>query len=111
MYVAAHAIRAMLARDPGLPQVACFDTAMHQTWPRVEQMFALPKELEDEGVRRYGLHGLSYEYIAGVLPTFDARAASGHGAPAADAGAGVDREVRAREKASDHAPVWITLAG
>ena len=71
------AIRAMLARDPGLPQVACFDTAMHQTWPRVEQMFALPKELEDEGVRRYGLHGLSYEYIAGVLPTFDARAARG----------------------------------
>src|SRR6185312_4736871 len=71
------AIRAVLTRAPELPQVACFDTAMHQAWPRVEQMFALPKELEEEGVRRYGLHGLSYEYIATVLPNFDERAARG----------------------------------
>jgi acetate kinase len=70
-------IRSLLARAPELPQIACFDTAMHRTFPRVEQMFALPKELEDEGVRRYGLHGLSYEYIAGVLPSVDARAAAG----------------------------------
>ena len=71
------AIRAVLARAPELPQVACFDTAMHRTFPRVEQMFALPRELEDAGVRRYGLHGLSYEYIASVLPQFDERAARG----------------------------------
>jgi acetate kinase len=71
------AIRAVLARAPELPQVACFDTAMHRTFPRVEQMFALPKELEDAGVRRYGLHGLSYEYIASVLPKYDDRAARG----------------------------------
>jgi acetate kinase len=71
------AIRAVLARAPELPQVACFDTAMHRSWPRVEQMFALPKEFEEAGVRRYGLHGLSYEYIASVLPKFDERAARG----------------------------------
>jgi acetate kinase len=71
------AIRAVRARAPELPQVACFDTAMHRTFPRVETMFALPKELEDAGVRRYGLHGLSYEYIATVLPRFDERAARG----------------------------------
>jgi acetate kinase len=70
-------IRALLAQSPELPQVACFDTAMHRTFPRVEQMFALPRELEEEGVRRYGLHGLSYEYIAGALPTVDPRAAAG----------------------------------
>jgi acetate kinase len=70
-------IRTLLARAPELPQIACFDTAMHRTFPRVEQMFALPKELEDEGVRRYGLHGLSYEHIASVLPSVDPRAAAG----------------------------------
>lgn len=71
------AIHAVSARAPQLPQVACFDTAMHRSYPRVEQMFALPKELEDEGIRRYGLHGLSYEYIASVLPRYDERAARG----------------------------------
>jgi acetate kinase len=70
-------IRILLGRAPGLPQVACFDTAMHRTTPPLEQMFALPKELEDAGVRRYGFHGLSYEYIASALPNFDGRAAAG----------------------------------
>ncbi len=51
-----------------LPQVACFDTAFHRTAPEVEQAFALPYELFDKGIRRYGFHGLSYEYIASVLP-------------------------------------------
>ena len=70
-------IRAMLARAPGLPQVACFDTAFHRSNPPVAQMFALPKELDEAGVRRYGFHGLSYEFIASVLPQFDQRAARG----------------------------------
>jgi acetate kinase len=70
-------IRLLAARSPELPQVACFDTAMHRTQPLVEQMFALPRELHEAGVRRYGFHGLSYEYIASVLPRFDARAAGG----------------------------------
>ncbi len=70
-------IRELLARVPDLPQVACFDTAMHRSNPPVAQMFALPKALSDAGVRRYGFHGLSYEYIASVLPRFDERAARG----------------------------------
>ena len=70
-------IRALLTRAPELPQVGCFDTAMHRTNPLLERMFALPRELDEAGVRRYGFHGLSYEYIAGVLPEFDERAARG----------------------------------
>ena len=61
-------IRMALTLDPDLPQVACFDTAFHRTAPQVEQAFALPYALYEEGVRRYGFHGLSYEYIASVLP-------------------------------------------
>ncbi len=61
-------IRTALALNPALPQVACFDTAFHRSMPEVAQAFALPRELHDEGIRRYGFHGLSYEYIASVLP-------------------------------------------
>ena len=68
-------IRELLARASELPQVACFDTAMHRSNPPLAQMFALPQELSDAGVRRYGFHGLSYEYIASVLPGIDAEAA------------------------------------
>ena len=53
---------------PALIQVASFDTAFHGTMPEVERAFALPRDLTEQGVRRYGFHGLSYEYIAGVLP-------------------------------------------
>jgi acetate kinase len=62
------AIRTAMELNPALPQVACFDTAFHRSVPEVAQAFALPRELHDEGVRRYGFHGLSYEYIASVLP-------------------------------------------
>lgn len=62
------AIRAVAAQWPLLPQVACFDTAFHRTQPRLAQLFALPRALSDAGILRYGFHGLSYEYIAGVLP-------------------------------------------
>jgi acetate kinase len=70
-------IRTLFQRAPELPQVACFDTAAHRSNPPLAQMFALPKELTDAGVRRYGFHGLSYEYIASALPRFDERAARG----------------------------------
>jgi len=70
-------IRRILSRMPDLPQVACFDTSFHRTAPQVAQMFALPMELTDAGVVRYGFHGLSYEYIASVLPRFDEKAAAG----------------------------------
>jgi acetate kinase len=62
------AIRALAEVAPKLPQVACFDTAFHRTQPRVAQLFALPWALIESGVRRYGFHGLSYEYIAHRLP-------------------------------------------
>jgi len=70
-------IRLLLANRPELPQVACFDTAFHRRQPEVAQAFALPPEITDRGVRRYGFHGLSYEYIASVLPQVDPRAAAG----------------------------------
>jgi len=60
-------IRTLMALRPGMPQVACFDTAFHRTMPAVATRFALPREYEAEGVRRYGFHGLSYEYIARAL--------------------------------------------
>jgi acetate kinase len=60
-------IRAAIAAFPGVPQVACFDTAFHRTNPKISETFALPRALYDEGVRRYGFHGLSYDFIAGEL--------------------------------------------
>ncbi|WP_028454021.1 acetate/propionate family kinase [Chitinilyticum litopenaei] len=63
---------------PDVPQVACFDTAFHANQPELNQLYALPYEFsQQEGIRRYGFHGLSYEYIASVLPQIDARAANG----------------------------------
>lgn len=70
-------IRVLLERQPEMPQVACFDTAFHGTQPALAQRFALPPEITDRGVKRYGFHGLSYEYIASMLPGVDARAAAG----------------------------------
>ncbi|HET9044967.1 MAG TPA: acetate/propionate family kinase [Burkholderiales bacterium] len=70
-------IRVLLGAAPELPQVACFDTSFHRTNPEIAQRFAIPSELHDAGVRRYGFHGLSYEYIASVLPQHDAAAAAG----------------------------------
>jgi acetate kinase len=61
-------IRVAMERDPAMPQVACFDTAFHRTIPEVAQVFALPYAMAERGIRRYGFHGLSYEYIASVLP-------------------------------------------
>ena len=70
-------IKLLAANSPDLPQVACFDTAFHRTAPDLAQAFALPAEITARGVRRYGFHGLSYEYIARTLPRIDPRAAEG----------------------------------
>ncbi len=70
-------IRAIAAARPNLPQVACFDTAFHHTMPKVATRFALPQEYERAGVRRYGFHGLSYEYIAGRLREIAPKLAKG----------------------------------
>lgn len=61
-------IRAVIKLGPDIRQLACFDTAFHQTNPEVARRFALPRALTGEGIRRYGFHGLSYEYIARRLP-------------------------------------------
>ncbi|WP_296490401.1 acetate/propionate family kinase [Rhodoferax sp.] len=60
-------IRAFSQAFAGLPQVACFDTAFHATLPEVDYRFALPEALHQQGLRRYGFHGLSYQYVMGVL--------------------------------------------
>lgn len=60
-------IRAILEHAPGLPQVACFDTAFHYSQPAIARMFALPRSYATNGVRRYGFHGLSYEYVIGEM--------------------------------------------
>jgi acetate kinase len=62
------AIRALAEAHPELPQVACFDNTFHHTQPRLAQLFALPRRMFDQGIRRYGFHGLSYEFIARRLP-------------------------------------------
>lgn len=71
------AIRAVAALRPELPQIACFDTAFHASLPRGARFFALPRELSDAGVRRYGFHGLSYEWAAERLAALDPAAARG----------------------------------
>jgi acetate kinase len=70
-------IDAIAEAAPQLPQVACFDTAFHRTQPPLAQMFALPRPMTDAGVRRYGFHGLSYEYVSSELARLSPRLASG----------------------------------
>lgn len=71
------AIRAVAAVAPNVPQVACFDTAFHHNQPALAREFALPRELTARGIRRYGFHGLSYEYIVSALPHICAACARG----------------------------------
>lgn len=61
-------IRVLAAKYPNLPQVACFDTAFHRTQPLEAQTYAIPRKITAEGVKRYGFHGSSYDYIARQLP-------------------------------------------
>jgi acetate kinase len=71
------AIRAVQQARPDLPQVACFDTAFHRTQSMVADLYGLPYEYYERGIRRYGFHGLSYEYIAATLPAVAPEIASG----------------------------------
>lgn len=70
-------IRSLRKRRPDLPQVACFDTGFHRGHPELADRFAIPDALHAEGVRRYGFHGLSYEYIASRLPEISPKLAQG----------------------------------
>ena len=63
-------VKLIMDKYPDLPQTACFDTAFHQTRPRINQLFPIPRAMTDEGIIRYGFHGSSYEYIASVLPQY-----------------------------------------
>ncbi len=69
-------VESLMRSHPDLPQVACFDTAFHRTVPHVAQSYALPRRLAELGARRYGFHGLSYEYISGRLKELDPAAAA-----------------------------------
>ena len=71
------AIEAVAERLPGVPQVACFDTSFHRGQPAVAELIPLPCEIRSQGVQRYGFHGLSYEYVASVLPTVAPEIAGG----------------------------------
>jgi acetate kinase len=71
------AIEAVSARLPGVPQVACFDTSFHRGQPAVAEVIPLPSEICQNGIQRYGFHGLSYEYIASMLPTVAPEIATG----------------------------------
>jgi acetate kinase len=71
------AIRALRRRAASIPQVACFDTAFHRSIPARDQLYGLPRAYAEAGLRRYGFHGLSYEFIAGALPEYDSSAAAG----------------------------------
>jgi acetate kinase len=71
------AIDAVAELLPGIPQVACFDTSFHRGQPAVAELVPLPREIRDTGVQRYGFHGLSYEYIASVLPRVAPEIAAG----------------------------------
>jgi acetate kinase len=70
-------LRTLIERFPGVPQVACFDTAFHRDHPAVADRFAIPDALYQDGVRRYGFHGLSYEYIASALAEHEPEIALG----------------------------------
>ena len=71
------AVTAILGLRPALPQIGCFDTAFHHTMPEIATRFALPRAFHDSGVRRYGFHGISYEYISGRLSELAPKLAAG----------------------------------
>lgn len=71
------AVRAMMRINPALPQIACFDTAFHRTMPEAASRFALPRAMHEAGIRRYGFHGISYEFIARQLREIDQSLADG----------------------------------
>ncbi len=77
MPAAIRGIQFIATKLPDLPQVACFDTAFHSTLPTVARMYALPRRFYDQGIVRYGFHGLSYEYIMGELHQLESKLANG----------------------------------
>jgi acetate kinase len=104
------AIEAVHERMPGVPQVACFDTSFHRGQPAVSEVIPLPRELCRAGVQRYGFHGLSYEYIASVLPEVAPEIAGGR-VIVAHLGSGASLCALRDGKSVDHSLGFTALDG
>lgn len=104
------AIEAVEERLPGVPQVACFDTSFHRGQPRVAELVPLPSEIRKEGVQRYGFHGLSYEYIASVLPRVAPEIAGGR-VIVAHLGSGASMCALKNGRSVDHSLGFTALDG
>jgi acetate kinase len=104
------AIEAVSERLPGVPQVACFDTSFHRSQPAVAEVIPLPRELRRSGVQRYGFHGLSYEYIASVLPQVAPEIATGR-VIVAHLGSGASLCALKNGKSVDHTLGFTALDG
>jgi acetate kinase len=104
------AIEAVMERLPGVPQVACFDTSFHRGVPAVAEVVPLPAHIRESGVRRYGFHGLSYEYIASVLPTVAPAIADGR-VIVAHLGSGASLCAIRGRKSVDHTLGFTALDG
>jgi acetate kinase len=104
------AIEAVSERLPGVPQVACFDTSFHRGQSAVAEVIPLPREICQAGVQRYGFHGLSYEYIASVLPQVAPEIASGR-VIVAHLGSGASLCALKNGKSVDHSLGFTALDG
>ena len=104
------AIEAVSERLPGVPQVACFDTSFHRGGPAVAELVPLPRELRRSGLQRYGFHGLSYEYIASVLPDVAPEIARGR-VIVAHLGSGASVCALRHGKSVDHSLGFTALDG
>jgi acetate kinase len=104
------AIEAVEERLPGVPQVACFDTSFHRGQPRVAELVPLPAEIRKNGVQRYGFHGLSYEYIASVLPRVAPEIAGGR-VIVAHLGSGASMCALKNGRSVDHSLGFTALDG
>ena len=100
------AIESVSERVPGVPQVACFDTSFHRTQPPIAELVPLPEEIRAHGVQRYGFHGLSYEYIASVLPEVAPEIAQGR-VIVAHLGSGASLCAMKNRKSVDSTLGWI----
>jgi acetate kinase len=104
------AIEAVMERLPGVPQVACFDTSFHRGAAPVAELVPLPREIRGSGVQRYGFHGLSYEYIASVLPQVAPEIAEGR-VIVAHLGSGASLCALEKGKSVDHSLGFTALDG
>ncbi|HEY7515142.1 MAG TPA: acetate/propionate family kinase, partial [Vicinamibacteria bacterium] len=104
------AIEAVFDRLPGVPQVACFDTSFHRGQAAVAEVVPLPEEIRRAGVQRYGFHGLSYEYIASVLPEAAPEIAGGR-VIVAHLGSGASLCALRNGKSVDHSLGFTALDG